>query len=96
MTSWQLQIREPSGETKMIYLKGCTTLGRSQESDVILKDPTLPSEAAVLWPSSLESHFPFWIRIPSPSPPARLADLWVREAQVPVGTPFQLGETFFQ
>jgi DNA-binding NtrC family response regulator len=93
MTTWILKIREPSGESKSFPLKNEVTLGRGQNSDIILKDPTLHSEAAVLTRAGNDKNVPFWIKIPSTSPAASLADISVREAQIPVGMPFKLGET---
>ncbi len=92
--SWQLKIQEPSGETRIAHLQSSQTLGRSETSNIILRDPTVAKEAALLW--SAEPHkssSPFWIRILPLSPPGLLGDWSVREAYLPIGIPFQIGET---
>ena len=93
MTPWQLKIRDPSGETRWFPLQGSTTLGRNEHSTVHLKDPTAAHDAAILWPSPSETDSPFWIKVPSASPPIRLGDLAVREAHVLNGVCLQIGET---
>ncbi len=92
--SWQLKIHEPSGERRMVVIQGITTLGRDSESTIVLRDPTLVQKAAILWPTDLEKSSPFWIRIPELAPIGHLGDLAIREAHLPVGVPFKLGETF--
>ncbi len=97
MSTWQLRVRDPSGEFRKFQLNGSATLGRHQDSDIILRDPTLPTEVAVLHPAVglVESGkiSPFWIKVPPHSPAIKLADLSVREALLPVGIPFYVGET---
>ncbi len=101
---WQIRIQAPSGETRTLPLKGSSTLGRSEECSIVLKDPTIPQEAAVLWAASEPQCFgetdpsPFWIRMNEESPEKcnlTLGDLRIREAHVPAQIPFQLGETLF-
>ncbi|MGK5086351.1 sigma 54-interacting transcriptional regulator [Bdellovibrionota bacterium FG-2] len=101
---WQIRIQAPSGETRTLPLKGSATLGRSEECSIVLKDPTIPQEAALLWAASEPSTLgetnasPFWIRVNEESPDKcslTLGDLHIREAHVPSQVPFQLGETLF-
>ncbi len=99
---WQLQIQDPSGETRTIPLSGSmigsVTLGRSEQSSILLRDPTAAREAAVIWPtgagpSGSKSSSPYWLRVPEGSPDAKLGDLAVRVAHLPSDLPFQLGES---
>ena len=92
---WQLQIDDPSGETRVIPLNGSVTLGRGESSSIQLRDPTAACEAAVLWPTSQtsQSKSPYWIRIPEGAPDALLGDLAVRVAHLPLDLPFKLGES---
>jgi len=91
--NWQIKINDPSGEIRTIPLKGTSTLGRSQQSNIILRDPTTAPEAAILWAHHPDKQSPYWIRIPSSAPAGYLGDLAVREAHIPPGVPFKIGET---
>lgn len=98
---YQLRIEDPSGQSRKIPLRGEArahlSLGRDENSQILLRDPTLPREAATLWaspaPASSPQISPYWIRTPEGAPPLRLGDLSVREAQLPLHIPLQLGET---
>ena len=91
--SWQLRISEPSGASRIVSLKGSAVIGRGEPSEIILKDPTIPMEAATLWPTGSLGSSPFWIKISNHNPPAYLGDLAIREAHLPKDTPIRLGET---
>ena len=92
---WQLSIQDPSGETRTFPLRGehqaGAVLGRGNSATILLRDPTLPQEAAVLWVQ--DSHY--WIKVPNASVAAYLGDLPVRESQLPSNLPIRLGETTF-
>src|SRR5262245_33005494 len=93
---WQLRIEDPSGETRMVAVKGSMTLGRSPGSEIFFRDPTVPPEAGTLWCQATDENAlqsPFWIKISSPGTYARLGDLDIRESQLPLGLPLQIGET---
>lgn len=94
--NWQMQIKDPSGETRTFPLEGSHTLGRGENATVPLRDPTVPSEAALVWASpQAKGGFdsPFWVRVPTNSPAALLGGLPVREAHFPLGVALKLGET---
>jgi transcriptional regulator with PAS, ATPase and Fis domain len=91
--NWQLKIWEPSGETRITGVTGTLTLGRSEKSNIVLKDPTVASEAAVLWTGEAHSSSPFWVKIHQNAPAGHLGDLAIREAHWPIGVPLQVGET---
>jgi two-component system NtrC family response regulator len=97
--SWQIRIHDPSGETRKIAIQGSVTLGRNENSGVLLRDPTIPVEAATLWAAperlATKDGSPFWIRVPDAAPSIRLGDLSVREAHLPAGLPVRVGETIF-
>jgi transcriptional regulator with PAS, ATPase and Fis domain len=65
----------------------------------VLRDPTVPPEALILWPAQAEGsnqalgRSPFWIRVPKDSPGVRLGDLNVRESELPARVPVRIGET---
>jgi transcriptional regulator with PAS, ATPase and Fis domain len=94
--SWQLRITDPSGETRIKTIQGTMTVGRSEQSHIILRDPTAAPEAATLWSTPQSTSSPFWIKIPYSAPVAYLGDLAIREAHVPPGIPFQIGDTKMQ
>lgn len=89
---WQLKIEDPSGETRLLALRGTTTLGRAEDCHVLLRDPTVPAQAATLIPSR-KSPSNCWIRVAKEMPSCLLGDLPIRESQVPPGVPVVLGET---
>ncbi len=91
--NWCLKINEPSGETRVVPLKGTITLGRSEQSNLVLRDPTAAPHAATLCQIEEKTNAPYWIKIPTHSPAAQLGDLSIREAQLPKGVPLQIGET---
>src|SRR5690242_15970513 len=93
--SWQLKICEPSGEIRIAALKGPVTLGRSENSEIALKDPMIAQEAATIWPSDSQRESPFWIRMHPSSSEGRLGGVAIREAHFPPGIPFQIGDTQF-
>jgi two-component system response regulator HydG len=95
--AWLLKIEDPSGETRRIALEGARhgalTLGRAEDADVCLRDPTVAPRAAVLWPAPSDEGSPYWVRVQEGTPAARLADVPVREANLPPGLPIVVGET---
>ncbi len=93
MKNWRLKINGPSGETRLIPLNGVTTIGRNESSTIVLKDHTAQKDAATIWPVHPDHNSPFWIKAAADSPPILLGDLSVREAHLPIGISFQLGET---
>ncbi|HCM40525.1 MAG: hypothetical protein A2070_03450 [Bdellovibrionales bacterium GWC1_52_8] len=104
---WQIRICDPSGETRIFPLKGAVTLGRSETSNIMLRDPTAPKEAAYIFPNSLINNVPgalpkiasplspFWLKTAPEAPPCVLGDIAVRDCHVPAGLPVALGETRF-
>jgi DNA-binding NtrC family response regulator len=99
---WQIRIQDPSGEERIQPLRGAVSIGRMENSNVILRDPGTPKRAALIWaasesedlnPDSALSHSPFWIRVPEGAPSALLGDLEIREAHVPSGVPVRIGDT---
>lgn len=100
--NWQIRLVDPSGEIRILPLKGSVTLGRGEEANIILRDATVPSEAAVLWaapeatPAKEQkgTQSPYWLRIAESAPAGILGDLSVRQAQFPEGLPLKLGETW--
>lgn len=106
---WQLKINDPSGEIRVIplrgHLKGSITLGRDENAEIQLRDPTLPKQAALLWaaPSVLETHVPeeslhseaspYWFRVLDGIPSIQLGDLKVRESHLPPEISLKLGES---
>jgi transcriptional regulator with PAS, ATPase and Fis domain len=90
--SWQLQIHDPSGEVRKFPLTGTHILGRGEHADIPLRDPTASPRAGSLF-SVKESPDHFWFKVADDSPPARLGDLQIREANIPCGVQFKIGET---
>lgn len=100
MSPWQIRIQEPSGGSRVQPLPhtGTTSFGRAESAALVLKDPTIPPEAGVFQFRSFNSAdpqapIPVWIKIPDHAPAGYLGDLEVREAQIPPGIPFRVGET---
>lgn len=93
--SWNLKVIEPSGEIRIFPIKGNLLLGRSKQAQIMLRDPTLPPEAALIWATDSNSSSPFWIKILESSMNGHVGDLKVKEAQIPCDIPFKLGETRF-
>lgn len=99
--SWTVKIEDPSGETRLIPLKGeaaaTATLGQTSQSTILLRDPTLPSEIATLWANPTGSKksdlSPFWIKISQPQIHTTLGGVAFREAQLPLSVPIKLGES---
>jgi hypothetical protein len=100
-TSWRIRIQDPSGETRVLpvalHPKTHAVLGRDGDSTILLRDPTVARQAALLWsdPGAEpgEDGSPFWLRAAEGAAPLRLGDLVVREARLPTGLPVALGET---
>jgi len=93
MANWQLRIEDPSGEKRTVPIQGTVTLGRSNPATVILRDATVDQNMFTLWPSSTPSSPGYWIKIPLGAPAIHIGDLPVREAQIPIGLSFHIGET---
>jgi hypothetical protein len=98
---WQLRINDPSGETRIIpltgtkdALRGSIVIGKREEADVRLRDPSLPDTVATLWQVPNEgSSGQYWIRVSEKVEQARLGDLEIREAIWPEGLRLSVGET---
>lgn len=93
ISNWHLTIHDPSGEIRNVHVQGVTSLGRSEQSNVQLKDPTAAIDAAILSPLDNDESSPFWIKVPLGSPSILVGDLAVREAQFPIGIPMKIGDT---
>lgn len=93
MSEWQLKIQDPSGEYRRVPISGVVTMGRQESCGIYLKDALSPKEAITLWPTSSDSRSPYWFKVPEGGSPVSLGDLQVREAQLPLGVPLQIGET---
>lgn len=95
MTSLQLAIHDPSGETRRIILplNRTHTIGRLPGSSVLLKDPTLPESVGSFMLQIENGKVVAWLRLLSESPAALLAMIPVREAAVPLGVTLKIGET---
>lgn len=91
--SLHLKIQEPSGESRTTAIYGKMILGRGEDSNIVLRDSSLAREAAILWASEPSPSSDFWIKIPNHLPPGVLGGISVREAQMPVGIPLQIGDT---
>ena len=95
--TWRIRIQDPSGETRLLPLRGSATLGRSETSTIPLRDATAARDAATLWaaPSAGDAlgSSPFWLRATEGASALRLGDLYVREAHLPPGLPVAVGET---
>ena len=98
-TNWQLKIEDPSGETRYLELRESSiTLGRGENEQIPLRDPTLLNHSARLTLNPNQEDrmgSPFWIQVPKEAPAAVLGDLQIREAHIPSQIPFKLGETRF-
>ena len=92
-----LRIHEPSGEVRHHPIRESLTIGRSLECSITLRDPTVAPEAAEIWPThdpkSSPSHPSYWFKLSHLATPARLGDIPIREAQIPLEIPLTLGET---
>ena len=98
---WQIRIQDPSGEIRVFPLAGTATLGRGENVTIPLRDPKVAMEAGILWQVAENSQIgpvqkkpsPYWLKVPTDSPPVYLGDLAVRDAHLPTGLPVVLGET---
>ena len=89
-----LRIREPSGEVRHHPIRESVTIGRSPDCSITLRDPTVAPEAALIWPACDENNsMSYWFRLSHIKTEARLGDLLIREAQIPLEVPLTLGET---
>ena len=105
MMKWQIRVQDPSGEERIFPARGSVSIGTrggtgdgtggGDESGILLRDPTAPRSAMLLWAAAEqdESLSPFWMRVPEGAPSALLGDLSVREAHLPCGVPVRIGET---
>lgn len=93
--SWQLQIHDPSGEIRRFPLSKTHVLGRGEQADILLRDPTASPRAGSLFsmPEKEDAPQHFWFKVAEDSPPASLGDLMIREANIPYGVQFKIGET---
>jgi transcriptional regulator with PAS, ATPase and Fis domain len=97
--NWQIRIQDPSGEIRilpilpLLSVDEAVVLGRGDRSTIVLRDPTVGSEAALLCNNPTEEGSPFWLRVPEGADSAHLGDLCVRECCLPPGIPLALGET---
>lgn len=89
---WSLELNDPSGQVRVIPLRGSARIGRTADCEVVLRDPTAPPVALELWASPGDLASPFWARTATGAP-FRLGDWSVRESQLPEGVPFRIGET---
>ncbi len=90
---WQFKIEDPSGETRTIPFEGKAVIGRAEHCKISLRDPTVLPEAATVWPLDATLSSPYWLKVSESSSFARISDLPIREAEIPEGIPFQIGET---
>ena len=88
---WHLKIQEPTGHVRQVPLRGSITVGRGDQNQVVLKDPTVPSVAAQI--IKHEGEGVFWVKLHGLHTHACLNDLPVREALLPPKTCLRLGET---
>ena len=91
--NWQIRIHDPSGEIRVLPIRGSAVLGRGEGATIALRDPTVGPEAALLWLNPAEEGGAYWLRVPEGAAAARLGDISVREACLPPGLPLALGET---
>jgi transcriptional regulator with PAS, ATPase and Fis domain len=99
---WQVRIEDPSGETRICSLKKPTLrVGRGSDCEIQLRDPLVPSEAALIWqtPPAYSSKpqprntSPYWIRALDSEQTLMLGDLPFRESQLPHGMILTVGES---
>lgn len=100
---WQLNIKDPSGETRIYSLSdhrfledGPIRIGRGSTSHIVLRDSRIAPEAAQIFrsPENTPQASPYWIKIlGSHDSVMRLGDLAIHEAHFPLGVPLRLGET---
>lgn len=90
--SWQLQIHDPSGEVRRFPLSGTQILGRGEEVDILLRDATVSPRAGAIF-TAKDAPDRFWFKVAEDSPPVSLGDLQIREANIPCGVQFKIGET---
>jgi transcriptional regulator with PAS, ATPase and Fis domain len=91
--NWKLRVQEPSGETRTHLIQGSVKIGRSEHSQLVLKDPTVPNDAALVWIGDPHDGSPFWVKSQSSTSCLKLGDLSIREAHWPAGVVLFLGET---
>ncbi|MFL5813985.1 MAG: sigma 54-interacting transcriptional regulator, partial [Bdellovibrionia bacterium] len=99
---WQVRIEDPSGETRICSLKKPTLrVGRDPSCEIQLRDPLVPSEAALIWETPRASSSknasrtasPYWVRTLDSEQPLLLGDLPFRESQLPHGMILTVGES---
>jgi len=98
MKTWQLRIEDPSGETRIVPLQGekqsSVTIGRHEDSQLLLRDPTAPMQAGLLWASPRgETGSPYWFRAQDAKLEASIGDIPMRESLLPEGVSLRIGET---
>jgi len=89
-TPLELCVQDPSGQIRRYLVKQEAWIGRSPEAPIPLRDPTLPERALNVLRASEDS---VWIRSEPGAPDAKLGDLRLREAHLPVGVSIRLGES---
>jgi len=95
-TDLPLRITDPSGETRHFPVSPGSPLsiGRTPESAILLRDPTLPeSLGRIEFRDEEKRGLSLWIVLDSTAPSASLADIPVREAMLPFGVALRVGET---
>ena len=86
----RILIHDPSGESRIIEIKSDAWIGRSDEAAIPLRDPTAAPMAAFL---RFTPEGKVWLQAPEDSDGVDLADLKVKNAELPDGIPFKIGET---
>jgi transcriptional regulator with PAS, ATPase and Fis domain len=97
MTELCVILVDPSGETRRILLdrKVVHTIGRTADSSILLRDPTLPEKVGTLvFQPGKEAPMP-WLLLDTAAPSAELARISVREVAIPLGVSVRVGETLF-
>lgn len=98
-TNWKIQISDPSGESRTVYLKNQRQYSVSREltADILLRDPTLPRNVAEIVRIQNNHETPqFWLKMNSECKNAFLGSLEVREAMLQPEIPVKVGETEFK
>lgn len=88
--TWKLLIEEPSGGIKTRKIEKELWIGRSDQVDILLRDPTAAPYSVRLTPRGENG---FWAQVPEDAPELQILDLKVRSALIPRGIPFKVGET---
>ncbi|MEK7691542.1 MAG: sigma 54-interacting transcriptional regulator [Bdellovibrionota bacterium] len=101
-TKWNIETRDPSGETRIIGLSSelnIWRLGREPSLEIAFRDLTLPAQVAILRQNGAdqsETERGFWLKMEEQAPAARIWNTPARNFRVPENTWVEIGDSKFR